>query len=46
MHEHNHRSRRNFLLALITGQGIQYFALGYVAHIYGRAIIPSSTIRP
>lgn len=31
--------RKSFLLALLLGRGIRYFAVGFVAHIYGNAII-------
>lgn len=31
--------RKNFLLALIVGRAARYFAVGFVAHIYGKAII-------
>ncbi len=30
---------RKFLAALAAGRGVRYFALAYVGHIYGRAII-------
>ncbi|HEV2395726.1 MAG TPA: VTT domain-containing protein [Candidatus Sulfotelmatobacter sp.] len=33
-----HYPNRNFLAALSTGRAIRYFAVGYAAHIYGRAI--------
>jgi membrane protein YqaA with SNARE-associated domain len=31
--------RKKFLAALSLGRGVRYFALAYVAHIYGKAII-------
>jgi membrane protein YqaA with SNARE-associated domain len=30
---------KNFLLALTLGRSVRYFALGFVAHIYGKVII-------
>ena len=31
--------RKNFLLALTVGRAVRYFVVGFVAHIYGKAII-------
>ncbi len=34
-----HYPRKNFIAALATGRAIRYFALAYVAHIYGKQIV-------
>ena len=31
--------RKNFLLALTLGRGVRYFALAFLAHLYGRTIL-------
>jgi membrane protein YqaA with SNARE-associated domain len=31
--------RKNFLMALILGRGARYFALAFLAHLYGRALL-------
>ena len=31
--------RKNFLLALALGRGVRYFALAFLAHLYGAAIL-------
>ena len=31
--------RKKFLAALATGRGVRFFAVAYMAHIYGKAII-------
>lgn len=34
-----HYPRKRFLLSLGLGRGVRFFALGYMAHVYGKAII-------
>ncbi len=34
-----HYPRKNFLLTLAFGRSVRYFALGFVAHIFGRRIL-------
>jgi membrane protein YqaA with SNARE-associated domain len=34
-----HYPRKNFIAALATGRAIRFFALAYVAHIYGKQIV-------
>jgi membrane protein YqaA with SNARE-associated domain len=34
-----HYPKKNFIAALATGRAIRYFALAYLAHIYGKAIV-------
>ena len=34
-----HQPKKKFLIALSAGRGVRYFAVAYVGHIYGHAII-------